>query len=144
MDIEEFEKRMDDALGEVKHLLVQSGYYDNQTLENIDCDRDDPDDVQRWNELTNTSKLLLKAVDDLNYLHRPIAGTSRLYLDTSGRYEKDFNEYTSGSGLEFLLADNCSKPCWVRSHVEVDDDGNYYIVGHKDLNIDGLETRTRK
>lgn len=49
---------MDDALGEVKHLLVQSGYYDNQTLENIDCDRDDPDDVQRWNELTNTSKLL--------------------------------------------------------------------------------------
>ena len=61
MDIGKFEKRMDDALGEVKHLLVQSGYYDNQTLENIDCDRDDPDDVQRWNELTNTSKLALKS-----------------------------------------------------------------------------------
>ena len=120
MDIGEFEKRMDDALGEVKHLLVQSGYYDNQTLENIDCDRDAPYDVQRWNELTNTSKLLLKAVDDLNYLHRPIAGTSRLHLDISGR------------------------PCWVRSRVEVDDDGNYYIVGHKDLNMDGLETRARK
>lgn len=42
MDIGKFEKRMDDALGEVKHLLVQSGYDDNQTLENIDCDRDDP------------------------------------------------------------------------------------------------------
>lgn len=144
MDIGEFEKRMDDALGEVKHLLVQSGYYDNQTLENIDCDRDDPDDVQRWNELTNTSKLLLKAVDDLNYLHRPIAGTSRLYLDTSGRYEEDFNEYASGSGIEFLLADDCIKPCWVRSRVEVDDDGNYYIVGHKGLNMDGLETSARK
>lgn len=58
MDIREFEKRMDDALGKVKYRLVQSGHYDNQTLENIDCDRDDPDDVQRWNELTNTSKLL--------------------------------------------------------------------------------------
>lgn len=91
MDIGEFEKRMDDALGEVKHLLVQSGYYDNQTLENIDCNRDAPDDVQRWNELTNSSK-----------------------------------------------------PCWVRSRVEVDDDGNYYIVGHKGLNMDGLETRARK
>lgn len=33
MDIGEFEKRMDDALGEVKHLLVQSGYYDNQAQE---------------------------------------------------------------------------------------------------------------
>ena len=63
MDISEYQKRMDDALGEVKHLLVQSGYWDNQTLENIDCDRDDPDDIQRWNELTNASKLLLKAVD---------------------------------------------------------------------------------
>ena len=58
MDIGEFEKRMDAALGDVKYLLVQAGCYDIQTLENIDCDRDDPDDVQRWNELTNTSKLL--------------------------------------------------------------------------------------
>lgn len=47
MDIGEFQKRMDDALGEVKRLLVQSGYCDNQTLENIDCDRNDPDDIQR-------------------------------------------------------------------------------------------------
>ena len=61
MDIGKFEKRMDDALGELKQLLVQSGYYDNQTLENIDCDGDDTDDVQRWNELTNTSKLALKS-----------------------------------------------------------------------------------
>lgn len=46
MNLNEYQKRMDDALGEVKHLLVQSDYYDNLTLENIDCDRDDPDDVQ--------------------------------------------------------------------------------------------------
>ena len=144
MDIGEFQKRMDDALGEVKRLLVQSGYCDNQTLENIDCDRNDPDDIQRWNELTNASKLLLKAVDDLNYLHHPIAGTSRLHLNTSGRYEDDFCEYTSGSGIEFLLTDNGSTPCWVRSRIESDDNGNYYIVGYKWLDIEGLETRVRR
>lgn len=144
MDIGEFQKRMDDALDEVKHLLVQSGYYDNLTLENIGCDRDDPDDVQRWNELMNASKLLLKAVDDLNYLHRPIAGTSRLPLNTNGRYEDDFNEYTSGSDIEFLLVENCSTPYWVHSHIESDDDGNYYIVGYKWLDIEGLETRVRR
>ena len=143
MDIREFQERMDGALCEVKHLLVQSGYYDNQILENIDCDMDDPDDMQRWNELTNASKLLLKAVDDLNYLQRPVDWTSRLHLNTSGRYEDDFNEYTSGSGIEFLLVDNCSKPCWVHSRIESDDDGNYYIVGYKGLNMDGLETRVR-
>lgn len=144
IDIGEFQKRMDDALGEAKRLLVQSGYCDNQTLENIDCDRNDPDDIQRWNELTNASKLLLKAVDDLNYLHHPIAGTSRLHLNTSGRYEDDFYEYTSGSGIEFLLTDNCSTPCWVHSHIESDDNGNYYIVGYKWLDIEGLETRVRQ
>lgn len=144
MDISEYQKRMDDALGEVKYLLVQSGYWDNQTLENIDCDRDDPDDIQRWNELTNASKLLLKAVDDLNYLQLPIVGASRLHLNASGRYEDDFNEYTSGSGIEFLLVDNCSTPCWVRSRVEGDDDGKYYIVGYRGLNMDGLETRIRE
>ena len=53
MNIREYQERMDDALGEVKRLLVQSGYYDNLTLENIDCDRDDPDNVQRCNEVTN-------------------------------------------------------------------------------------------
>lgn len=144
MDIGEFQKRMDDALDEVKHLLVQSGYYDNLTLENIGCDRDDPDDVQRWNELMNASKLLLKAVDDLNYLHRPIAGTSRLHLNTNGRYEDDFNEYTSGSDIEFLLVENCSTPYWVHSRIESDDNGNYYIVGYKWLDIEGLETRVRR
>lgn len=144
MDIGEFQKRMDDALDEVKHLLVQSGYYDNLTLENIGCDRDDPDDVQRWNEFTNASKLLSKVIDGLNYLHRPIAGTSRLRLNTSGRYEDDFYEYTSGSGVEFLLTDNCSTPCWVHSRIESDDEANYYIVGYKWLNMEGLETRVRQ
>lgn len=144
MNIREYQERMNDALGEVKRLLVQSGYCDNQTLENIDCDRNDPDDIQRWNELMNASKLLLKAVDGLNYLHRPIAGTSRLHLNTSGRYEDDFCEYTSGSGIEFLLTDNGSTPYWVHSRIESDDNGNYYIVGYKWLDMEGLETRVRQ
>lgn len=144
MNIREYQERMNDALGEVKRLLVQSGYCDNQTLENIDCDRNNLDDIQRWNELANASKLLSKVIDGLNYLHRPIAGTSRLRLNTSGRYEDDFYEYTSGSGVEFLLTDNCSTPCWVHSRIESDDEANYYIVGYKWLNMEGLETRVRQ
>lgn len=100
--------------------------------------------MQRWNELVDASKALMQVVNNLGYIHCPIAGTSRLHLNASGRYEDDFNEYTSGSGIEFLLADNCSTPCWVRSRVEVDGDGKYYIVGYRGLNMDGLETRVRK
>lgn len=96
---------MDNALVEVKNLLVRSGYNDNRTLEYIDCNKDDPDDMQRWNELMDASKALMQVVNNLGYIHCPFAGTSRLHLNASGRYENDFNEYTSGSGIEFLLAD---------------------------------------
>lgn len=144
MDIGEFQKRMDDALGEVKRLLVRSGYCDAQTLEYIDCDRDDPDDIQRWDELSYASKALMQVVNDLGYLHRPIVGTSQLHLNASGRYEDDFYEYTSGCDIEFLLVENCSTPCWVHSRIESDDDGNYYIVGYKWLDMEGLETRVRQ
>ena len=126
MDIREYQERMDNALVEVKNLLVRSGYNDNRTLEDIDCDRDDPDDMQRWNELMDASKALMQVVNNL------------------GRYEDDFYEYTSGSGIEFLLVENCSTPRWVHSCVESDDDGNYYIVGHKGLGMEGLETRVRQ
>lgn len=144
MDIREYQERMYNALVEIKNLLVRSGYNDNRTLEYIDCNKDDPDDMQRWNELMDASKALMQVVNNLGYIHCLIAGTSRLHLNASGRYEDDFNEYTSGSGIEFLLADNYSTPCWVRSRVEVDGDGKYYIVGYRGLNMDGLETRVRK
>ena len=144
MDIREYQECMDNALGEVKRLLVRSGYCDAQTLEYIDCDRDDPDDMQRWNELMDASKALMQVVNNLGYIHRQIVGTSQLHLNASGRYEDDFYEYTSGSGIEFLLVENCSTPRWVHSCVESDVDGKYYIVGYRGLNMDGLETRVRK
>ena len=144
MDIREYQERMDNALVEVKNLLVRSGYSDNRTLEYIEYDKDDPDETQRWNELMDASKALMQVVNNLGYIHRPIVGTSQLHLNASGRYEDDFYEYTSGSGIEFLLLENCSTPRWVHSCVESDDDGNYYIVGHKGLGMEGLETRVRQ
>ena len=144
MDIREYEDRLSGALITAKELLSQSGYSDNRTLEYIDYDEDDPNETQRWDELMKASDALLRVTQNLDYIRRPVAGTSQLHINSSGRYEDDYYEYTSDYGIEFLLADNCSTPCWVRSRVEVDDDGKYYIVGYRGLNMDGLETRTRK
>ena len=144
MEIKDYQDRLTNALIEAGNLLTSSGYRDCRTLEYVDCDSEDPNDMQRWDELMDVSKLLMMAVDKLEYIRRPIIGMSQLHKNSSGRYEDDFYEYTCGSRIEFLLTENCYKPRWVSSHVEGDADGNYYIVGYKELSMEGLETRARK
>lgn len=144
MDIREYEDRFNSALIEVKELLRRSGYSDNRTLEHIDYDENDPNETQRRDELMKASEALLRVTQNLDYIRRPVAGTSQLHINSSGRYEDDFYEYTCGSGIEFLLVKNCFTPRWVHSHVEGDDEGKYYIVGFKGLDMEGLETRVRQ
>ena len=36
------------------------------------------------------------------------------------------------------------KPCWEFSRVEATEDGRYFIVGHGDLEMAGLQTRYRE
>lgn len=144
MDIREYEDRLNGALITAKELLSQSGYSDNRTLEHIDYDENDPNETQRRDELMKASEALLRVTQNLDYIRRPVAGTSQLHINSSGRYEDDFYEYTCGSGIEFLLVKNCFTPRWVHSHVEGDDEGKYYIVGFKGLDMEGLETRVRQ
>lgn len=144
MDIREYEDRFNSALIEAKELLRRSGYSDNRTLEHIDYDENDPNETQRRDELMKASEALLRVTQNLDYIRRPVAGTSQLHINSSGRYEDDFYEYTCGSGIEFLLVKNCFTPRWMHSHVEGDDEGKYYIVGFKGLDMEGLETRVRQ
>ena len=144
MGIREYEDRFNSALIEAKELLRRSGYSDNRTLEHIDYDENDPNETQRRDELMKASEALLRVTQNLDYIRRPVAGTSQLHINSSGRYEDDFYEYTCGSGIEFLLVKNCFTPRWVHSHVEGDDEGKYYIVGFKGLDMEGLETRVRQ
>ena len=36
------------------------------------------------------------------------------------------------------------RPCWEFSRVEATEDGRYFIVGHGDLEVAGLQTRYRE
>ena len=44
-------------------------------------------------------------------------------------------------GIEVLIPGD--KPCWEFSRVEATEDGRYFIVGHGDLEMAGLQTRYR-
>lgn len=45
-------------------------------------------------------------------------------------------------GIEVLIPGD--KPCWEFSRVEATEDGRYFIVGHGDLEMAGLQTRYRE
>ncbi|GFI45170.1 hypothetical protein IMSAGC019_00480 [Lachnospiraceae bacterium] len=79
------------------------------------------------------------------YLSRPVKETSRLHKNGSGRYEtKSGHYYTSGSGIEVLIKDDYREvPYWVWTSVE-HDGRDYYLVGHKDIRMDGLTVRVRE
>lgn len=89
MDIREYEDRFNSALIEAKELLRRSGYSDNRTLEHIDYDENDPNETQRRDELMKASEALLRVTQNLDYIRRPVAGTSQLHINSSGRYEDD-------------------------------------------------------
>lgn len=78
-------------------------------------------------------------------MEKPIFREGVLSKNESGRYEIDYyTELNSGSSIEFLTYDSwdeCEK--WVASRIE-HTDGDYYIYGHKDVQLQGLKVRTRR
>ena len=79
---------------------------------------------------------------DTNDPDKPIKATSVLYKNSNNRYEDDVQEYSCGMGIEVLIPGD--KPCWEFSRVEATEDGRYFIVGHGDLEMAGLQTRYRE
>lgn len=92
---------------------------------------------------------IVNGLDDaksrIEYLMLPISETGTLFRNSNGRYETEKgNEYTCGCRIEYLSVaeDEYEHTKWCRSSVE--HDGNdYYIVGERNLSLDGLLVRVR-
>ena len=89
---------------------------------------------------------------DLEYLNKSILFEDTLILRPDGRYgtRNDKTYYTSGSGIEFLINEEVlgedghftNKPAWRTSTVE-HNGTDYFIVGFKDIDMNGLRVRVR-
>ena len=96
-------------------------------------------------ELREIMEKLSDVAGRIAYLSRPVKETSCLHKNRSGRYEtKGGHYYTSGSGIEALIKDDYQEvPYWVWTSVE-HDGKDYYLVGHKNIRLDGLTVRVRE
>lgn len=132
--------KLSNAIGE---LLKQSTYIDYDDLSGLQIDRNDPEQWLLWDELRGIMGRLDNAKRDIDYLNRPVVYTGVLQKNSSGRYETDKKEYTSGNGIEVLIYDDFyEKNRWIATRVEHDGE-DYYLVGYRDIQMQGLKVRVR-
>lgn len=127
---------------EIKSILIKSKRTWDEPRGQIEYDTSDPDLNQQYKEFTDMFEELEAIANRIDLLNKPIKTTSVLYKNSNNRYEDDIQEYSCGMGIEVLIPGD--KPRWELSRVEATEDGQYFIVGYKDLEMTGLQTRYRE
>ena len=129
----------------IRSLLRLSTHKEYDDLSGLEINYEDAEQLFLLDELRIVMDKLADVENIIDRMSRPIAETSRLFQNESGRYEtRSGHYYTSGSGIEALVSDDCREvPYWTRTRVE-HDGKDYYLVGHRGISLDGLTVRVRK
>lgn len=143
MSVKEYQKKMDNLALDIKHILNEGGYdWDYGTFDNVTAP-ENADERQILNTIIRAADKLEAVVSSLKYLSRPVVTEQTLCYDpTDERYKCDYCTYTCGKGIEFYYY-NEDMECyeWAESRVEYSD--GYYIVGYRNVSLDGLRVRFR-
>ena len=137
-------------------VLKKSGYEDCNDLSLLQYDCTDPDQLFLLDQLSMILERLEYVHDRIHYIDRPVEYSGSLTKNSSGRYELPNGTYfTCGSSIECLIDDSYHEhlnkvndeyenvPYWYKTSVE--HDGNdYYLVGRKDIPLQGLTVRVRQ
>ena len=151
--IKELQEEMQKLSSQIATVLSISKYRDYDDLSGIEYSTNNPDDLSLVDEYRSILCKLSDVQYDLEYLNKPVLFEDTLILRSDGRYGTRNNNtyYTSGSRIEFLINQEVldedghftDKPTWRTSTVE--HNGNdYFIVGYKDVDLNGLKVRVRK
>lgn len=103
-----------------------------------------PDEFQLVDEYRNALYHLCHAYQIINYMSRPVDKESTLFLNSQGKFECSFHTFHCGDRIEFYYYDeDYENYKWCSSRVEHDGE-KYYIVGHRNVDMNGLRVRNRK
>lgn len=151
MNIEELNKEMVNLEKQITRVLTASNCSEDD-FSGVDYDARNPNDLLLAEEYRKILGKLSDIQQVVKYLNRPVKFEDTLYLRPDGRYGTKNGEiyYNSGCGIEFLYSDEILNKdgdfvpmeTWGISRVE-HNGTDYYIVGHKDVTLDGLRVRVR-
>ncbi len=129
----------------ISRLLRNSTYNQYDDLSGLEIDYADSEQLLLLDELRGVMEKLADVEDTIRYLGLPVEETARIWKNASGRYETASGHYyCCGSPIEALISDDrYDVPYWVRTSVE-HDGRDYYLVGFRNVRMDGLTVRFRK
>ena len=128
----------------ITQFLKFSTYTDYDDLSGLDIDFADGEQLLLLDELRRITDQLADVQEYISYLTRPVTEVSRLRKGTAGKYQTAKGHfYDCRSSIEALVTDEYHEvPYWTRTIVEHNGE-DYYLVGYKDLPMDGLRVRVR-
>ena len=128
----------------ITQFLKFSTYTDYDDLSGLDIDFADGEQLLLLDELRRITDQLADVQEYISYLTRPVTEVSRLRKGTAGKYRTEKGHfYDCRSSIEALVTDEYHEvPYWTRTIVEHNGE-DYYLVGYKDLSMDGLRVRVR-
>lgn len=135
---------------DIQSIIKRSGADYCDDLSKLEINMEDSQDLFLWDELRAIVEKLSDVSIDIDYLSKPIRMEGYLYKNIHGRYMvkcSDYHrEYTCGTVIEFYVEDEedvyHENPYWCASIVGHDGD-DYYIVGHRNIEMNGLKVRVR-
>lgn len=129
---------------DIKKLIKESEFDEYDDLSGVEIDNDNINERFVREQLRAVMQSLQDASGDLNYLNKDIIDEYTVHKNSGGRYEAGGREYTCGSVIEFCYYDDFDERYrWDVSSVEHDGE-DYYIVRHKNIQLEGLKVRRRK
>ncbi len=130
---------------DIKQLVRFSGYNENDGLNGVKIDWNDPEQKFLRDEMWSVMRNLTDVLDTIAYLSKPFEEVSTLHMNSRGRYEtEDETELTCGFPLEALIYDDFyGSRYWVTTRIE-HDGMRYYLYGYEKNSLDGLKVRIRK
>ena len=129
---------------DISRFLKVSTYPEYDDLSGLDIDFSDGEQLLLLDELWRVAGKLADVQERIAYLSQPVTETSRLRKGTAGKYRTAKGHfYDCRSSIEALVTDEYhAVPYWTRTTVEHNSE-DYYLVGYKDLPMNGLRGRVR-
>jgi len=130
---------------DIKQLVRFSGYNESDGMNDVEINRNDPEQKFLRDEMSRVMGNLTDVLDTIEYLSKPIEEVGTLHMNSRGRYEtEDETELTCGYSLEALIYDDFDDSrYWAKTRIEHDGE-RYYLYGYKKTSLDGLKVRFRK
>lgn len=141
----EMQSKANILASQMYQFLLECKYNECDDLSELEINWNDPEQLLLRDELRVAADHMAKAYQTIRYLAEPVKSTSKLRLNSTGRYEtEDGFVFTCGSLIEALVDDGVHDgPYWTVTSVEYGPNG-YYLVGHRDVCLNGLTVRFRK